>query len=102
MFFLAEDLREIMAELGFRTIDEMVGHTEVLVPRFIAKGKAKSLDFARILGTTLPIARKVTDPFWRNDNGQNWIVLPKQQLKNNILLLSVNRSTIFNVLLVPA
>lgn len=63
MFFLAEDLREIMAELGFRTIDEMVGHTEVLVPRFIAKGKAKSLDFARILGTTLPIARKVTDPF---------------------------------------
>ena len=34
MFFLAEDLREIMAELGFRTIDEMVGHTEVLVPRF--------------------------------------------------------------------
>ena len=39
------------------------------------------MDFARILGTTLPIARKVTDPFWRNDNGQNWIVLPKQQLK---------------------
>lgn len=28
-----------MAELGFRTIDEMVGNTEVLVPRFIAKGK---------------------------------------------------------------
>ena len=45
-----QDLREIRQNLGFRTIDEMVGHTEVLVPRFIAKGKAKSLDFARILG----------------------------------------------------
>ncbi|MFA3781742.1 glutamate synthase large subunit [Melioribacteraceae bacterium 4301-Me] len=28
--FLAQDLREIMAELGFRTVEEMVGHTEVL------------------------------------------------------------------------
>ena len=28
--FLAEDLREIMACLGFRTIDEMVGHSNVL------------------------------------------------------------------------
>ena len=27
-FFIAEELREIMAELGFRTIDEMVGRVE--------------------------------------------------------------------------
>ncbi|MDR0614599.1 MAG: glutamate synthase large subunit, partial [Lactobacillales bacterium] len=33
MSFLAEEVREIIAELGFRTIDEMVGHTEVLTPR---------------------------------------------------------------------
>ncbi len=39
MYFLAEDLRETMAELGFRTIDEMVGHAELLTPRFVAKGK---------------------------------------------------------------
>lgn len=63
MKFLAADLREVMAELGFKTIDEMVGHTEVLQPRFIAKGKAKSLDFSRMLGTTLAIERKVVDPF---------------------------------------
>ena len=24
--FVAEDVREIMAQLGFRTIDEMIGH----------------------------------------------------------------------------
>ncbi|WP_312497761.1 glutamate synthase large subunit [Enterococcus sp.] len=63
MHFLAEDLRETMAELGFRTIDEMVGHAEVLTPRFVAKGKAKSLDFSRMIGSTIPIERKVTDPF---------------------------------------
>ncbi len=63
MLFLAEDLREIMAELGFKTIDEMIGHTEVLKPRYVAKGKAKSLDFSRILTTTAGIERKVTDPF---------------------------------------
>ena len=28
--FLAQDLREMMAELGFRTVDEMCGHTEIL------------------------------------------------------------------------
>ena len=30
MTFIAQDLREIMAQLGFKTIDEMVGHTECL------------------------------------------------------------------------
>ena len=63
MYFIAEDLREIMAELGFRSIDEMIGHTEVLAPRFIAKGKAKSLDFSRILSTSVGIERKTEDPF---------------------------------------
>ncbi len=63
MFFLAEDLREIMAELGFRTIDGDGGEYRSLGTSFHCQGKAKSLDFARILGTTLPIARKVTDPF---------------------------------------
>lgn len=63
MYFIAEDLREIMAELGFRSIDEMIGHTEVLEPRFIAKGKAKSLDFSRMLSTSIGIERKTEDPF---------------------------------------
>jgi glutamate synthase (NADPH/NADH) large chain len=57
MKFLAQELREIMADLGFRSVDEMIGHAEVLKPKFIAKGKAKSLDFSRIIGTTMPIER---------------------------------------------
>jgi glutamate synthase (ferredoxin) len=30
MRFIAQDLREIMASLGFRTLNEMVGRTDVL------------------------------------------------------------------------
>jgi glutamate synthase (NADPH/NADH) large chain len=67
MRFLAQDLREEMAALGYRTIDELVGHTENLQPRFIAKGKAKSLDFSRILGTSIGIHRKAEDPFKPKD-----------------------------------
>lgn len=63
MFFMAEELREYMAELGFRSVDEMVGHSEILKAKFIPKGKAKSLDFSRILGTAYPIERKTEDPF---------------------------------------
>lgn len=48
--FLAEDLREIMAELGFRTLDEMVGKVELLKakpkPKF---WKYRNLDLSPIL-----------------------------------------------------
>ena len=48
--FLAEDLREIMAQLGFRTIDEMVGHSEVLkVRNDVPHWKIKDLDLSTIL-----------------------------------------------------
>ncbi len=63
MEFIAEDLREEMAKLGYRTVDEMVGHVEHLVPRFTATGKAKTLDFSRMLAKTYGIERKVSDPF---------------------------------------
>ena len=32
-FYVAEDLRRVMAELGFRTVDEMVGRVDCLVQR---------------------------------------------------------------------
>ncbi|MFZ2352502.1 glutamate synthase large subunit [Paucilactobacillus nenjiangensis] len=63
MEFLAQDLREQMAELGYRTIDEMVGHGEHLTPRYVPAGKAKTLSYDRMIGKTITIERKVTDPF---------------------------------------
>ncbi|MBB4860015.1 glutamate synthase (NADPH/NADH) large chain [Novosphingobium chloroacetimidivorans] len=49
-FFVAEELRAIMAELGFRTIEEMVGRVDRLDTRkVIAHWKAKGVDLSKIL-----------------------------------------------------
>ncbi len=48
--FLAQDLREIMAELGFRTVDEMVGQSQMLKKRDgIDHWKYRHLNLAPIL-----------------------------------------------------
>lgn len=50
LFMVAEDAREIMSRLGFKTIDEMVGHTECLgVDAAISHWKADGLDLTPIL-----------------------------------------------------
>jgi len=50
MTFVAQEVREYMAQLGFRTFEEMVGHSERLeMRRAIDHWKAHSLDFSRIL-----------------------------------------------------
>ncbi len=49
-FFVAEDLRLIMAELGFRTVNEMVGRVECLVQRQEEEHwKAKGIDLSAVL-----------------------------------------------------
>jgi len=49
-FMVAEGLREIMATLGFRTINEMVGRVDLLDSRrAVAHWKAQGLDFSAIL-----------------------------------------------------
>jgi glutamate synthase domain-containing protein 3 len=50
MRFIALELREIMAKLGFRTLNEMVGRTDKLIPwKAIEHWKAKGLDLTPIL-----------------------------------------------------
>ena len=47
--FVAEEVREIMARLGFRTMDEMIGRSDLLeVQPALDHYKAKGLDFSRI------------------------------------------------------
>jgi glutamate synthase (NADPH) large chain len=49
-FYVAEDLRRVMAELGFRTVNEMVGRVDCLVQRTdISHWKAKGIDLSAIL-----------------------------------------------------
>ena len=49
-FFVAEEIRELMAQLGFRSFDEMIGRADLLdMRRGIEHWKAKGLDFSRVL-----------------------------------------------------
>jgi len=48
--FIAQEVREYLARLGFRTLDEAVGHAELLDPRAaVAHWKAAGLDLAPVL-----------------------------------------------------
>ncbi|WLR48647.1 glutamate synthase large subunit [Halobacillus litoralis] len=50
MRFIAQEAREIMAELGFRTINEMIGRTDVLqTNEAIDHWKAKGVDLSALL-----------------------------------------------------
>jgi glutamate synthase domain-containing protein 3 len=48
-FFVAEEAREIMAQLGVRSMKELIGRSDLLdMKKGIAHWKAKGLDFSRI------------------------------------------------------
>ena len=50
MYFVAQELREIMANLGFRTINEMVGQSQKLVMTdAVEYYKARGIDLSRVL-----------------------------------------------------
>jgi glutamate synthase (ferredoxin) len=50
MRFIAEEVREIMAQLGFRSVEEMVGRVDRLeAQKAVTHWKAKGLDFSNIL-----------------------------------------------------
>jgi len=50
MKFVAQEMRELMAELGFRTVNEMIGHTECIQFKdAVDHWKARGLDFSQIL-----------------------------------------------------
>ena len=51
-FFVAEELRQIMAEMGFRTVEEMVGRVDRIDMRRVERHwKAHGVDLKRILHT---------------------------------------------------
>ena len=48
-FFVAEEVREIMAQLGYKKFDEMIGQTQMLdQSTLVAHWKAKGLDFSKL------------------------------------------------------
>ncbi len=68
MFYIAEEVREFMAAMGFRNFDEMIGHTEKILPmRLNDHWKARGLDLTKPLYK--PIAIYETNLF--RTRGQN-------------------------------
>ena len=50
MRFIAQELREIMADLGIKTLDELVGRTDLLEQKDVAKsGRSAEIDLSQIL-----------------------------------------------------
>ena len=47
--FLAEEVREIMAELGFHTFNELVGRSDMLIQRQSTKPKSANIDLSALL-----------------------------------------------------
>tara|TARA_B100000674_G_scaffold499396_1_gene544913 strand:+ start:14908 stop:19527 length:4620 start_codon:yes stop_codon:yes gene_type:complete len=53
--FIAQEVRELMAELGFKTMQEMTGHSERLEKsEAIKHWKSQGLDFSKLLATPNP------------------------------------------------
>ncbi len=63
MTFIAQELREIMADLGFETVEEMIGRVDALRQREnVEQEKARKLDLSAILAEPAGDDRYKTDP----------------------------------------
>ncbi|MBA4012176.1 MAG: glutamate synthase large subunit [Phenylobacterium sp.] len=69
-FFVAEELREIMASLGFRTVNEMVGRVDRLDARdAVDHWKAEGVDLSKLLYAAAPEGAKGLWNMDRQDHG---------------------------------
>jgi glutamate synthase (NADPH/NADH) large chain len=81
--FVAQEVRELMAQLGFRTVDEMIGRSDLLdTRRAVDHYKAKGLDFSKILyrpevGPEVAV-RKVCDQVHGLEKTLDWTTLVPQ------------------------
>jgi len=54
-FFVAEEVRELMAQLGYRRFDEMIGQRQMLDrAKLVAHAKAQGLDFSKLFHKPAP------------------------------------------------
>lgn len=103
--FVASELRDIMAELGFKTVNEMVGRTDKLKKRDdITHWKAKSLDLDKLLHRAHVKSTDTTFHTQSQDHGidealdNSLIEIAKEALdnktaiNNKITLKNINRT----------
>ena len=105
-FFVAEEVREIMAALGVRKLDELIGETDILdKDRAIEHWKARGLDFGRLFHKPNVPKSVATRHVERQDHGLDKVLdnsliklaLPalvdKTPVKAGLKITNVNRST---------
>ena len=105
-FFVAEEVREYMAALGFRSFAEMIGRTEVLdKSQAIDHWKAKGLDFTRLFHKPEVPAEVAIRNCERQDHQLDKVLdrslielcrealEEKKPVKLNLPIRSVNRTT---------
>src|SRR5579871_6004346 len=69
-FFVAEELRSIMAQLGFRKLEDMIGRVDRIDPqRAIEHWKAKGVDLSRVLHQVQPKPGVATRNCERQNHG---------------------------------
>jgi len=81
MTFMAQELREIMAELGFETVEEMVGRVECLRQRTdVEHPKARKLDLSSIIAPLAGEDRTKTEPQTHDvDEQLDWEILEEAE-----------------------
>jgi glutamate synthase (NADPH/NADH) large chain len=81
MTFMAQELREIMAELGFTTVEEMVGEVECLRQRTdVEHPKAKKLDLSAIIAPLAGEDRTKTEPQTHDvDEQLDWEIIDRAE-----------------------
>jgi len=105
-FYVAEEVREYMAALGFRTFAEMIGHTEVLdKEKAIDHWKARGLDFTKLFHKAEVADDVATYNAERQDHGLDKVldnkliemcreaVEDKKPVKLDLPIKNVDRST---------
>ncbi|MDY6103882.1 MAG: glutamate synthase large subunit, partial [Acetatifactor sp.] len=89
MRFVAEELREYMSRLGVRSIDELVGRTDLLRKKDGLTGTAAKIDLNRILGEecrqAVSYAEKASYDFELDKKKDQILLSRNKQLKNVIL-----------------
>ncbi len=87
---VAQDVREHLAEMGFRSLDEIIGRADLLVRKEIATGpsKIKKVDLSKIMF----VPSTVTDAALRNIKGQEHKienVLDRELIKKSLPALDL-------------
>ena len=77
MTFMAQELREIMADLGFTSLDEMIGRPSVLRQRTdVEQEKARKLDLSSVIAQPPGDQRRKTEPQTHEvDEQLDWTIM---------------------------